>query len=75
MAHEIGTFMTWFVNKFIQLVQYCCSELYNIKIGNTNLLMIMISITIINLFLPVILSLNKGARSISEKVPKGDKKK
>ena len=70
MNRNITQSFTQIFSKIIDLIGYCLDQLYSIKIANTNLLFIMIAITIIGVIIPVLLTIPKATKTMSERVIK-----
>lgn len=64
---DITNFMTWFMNQVISIFTKCFNILDSITFSGTSLLKVIVTIIIISVLIPVILTISKDVSVIGAK--------
>lgn len=73
--HDIGTFMTWFLNQVYIIFTYTYNTLDSIQFGGISLLVLSLSILILGALIPIFLTLPGGIHSYSSRIGRKEKTK
>lgn len=72
---DISSFMTWFINQVINIFKFCFDILDSITFSGTSLLRVFLTILVLSVLIPVVLTIAKGVDYVgfkSERVKKSD---
>lgn len=64
---DITNFITWFISQVVKIFTWLFNLLDSITFSGTSLLRVIITIIIISVLLPVILTIGKNSRVIAER--------
>ena len=71
---DITNFMTWFINQVLSIFGQCFTILDNITFMGTSLLKVILTIAILGIILPVLLTLNKDVERVGGKIARSKEK-
>lgn len=67
IATDVSSTMSWIVNMLVSGVRSCYQWMASIEFAGTNLLIVLVTITILGAFVPVLLSIPNNAGVRTEK--------
>ena len=64
---DISSFMSWFINQVVNIFKFSFETLDSITFGGTSLLRVILTILVLSILIPVVLTIAKGVDYVGSK--------